>query len=932
MKNFRHDVKGAITIIVSIMLIPAILLSGTAVDLARIYTAKSMAQDANLLAANSVLTQYNALLQDLYGLFGVAESDPVLGSMVNDYVNVAVFGEKSDGDWIDTSLGTFQTFHGSTASGKVDMVDGFSLEYRDVLRRQIEEYMKFRGPVILVQELLKALDIHGTTIKASNEAIEQQKEVDAGMGELFKLYGELYDAIVAADKCPNPGADPNVAGAVGNVGNSLGSIKAAFGDLQSCYASWDSVNGHLENVTSDLEEELRKASPDELKVQQLQDKVSLYEFQKAEYETKYNGIRAHIKALTDGGSWSDWTVGRQVEKKDDEGHILKYDDETTIYEWKPGQSVTKSELVGLKQNISNAKSTANAFRAKFQTVVDKARAIDNQREKIRDDINELKSKINDPNCDENLKGALSEQITECENLLNRFPNIEGLANKYKVTGNDYIDEVIEMLDEIEYYDHSDAGKKHLSIGELSGIVGNTSFDLSDDVNSNESLAAKYAAYSAVTYGMPDGFKTFRDCDGAESDNKELYDELDKMAKGADSDPASIPGITEDSGSKDLETRQRNIIEQLVTLAENARDGLVNNPKGARKIADDAVENGSWGTLDVGTKVIDLIDNPGGAVQDMADWVLMMTYDIGMFSNYTTQKPTELIVDGAIKKTPPSKSVANVEISPAVNYFYQSEWEYLLVGNKDANENLDAVKNLIYSIRLICNTIASFTNDEINNIAHLIQMAVSAIPFVGVALGYLLNFATHAAFAAAESALDLVKLRNGHKVVLMKHYSTDPNSNDWFLSIGGIVKVLEELSDGDISVETAEEHNKEDGISYEQYMIIFFLIASMFYSDPIGTLTDRTGNLVEWNVINYDKKACADNLDDDGGVKTDEAAAVMSEAFAEDNCFRLAKMHTDFNVTTTIDLRLLFLTLPMFKRQGSPFSNTLKIEATDYRGY
>jgi hypothetical protein len=118
--------------------------------LARIHTAKSIAHNANQLAANAVLTQYNALLKDLYGLFGVAENDPALGEMVNEYIQVAVFGEKPDDAWIDTGLGTLQLFHGSTASAEIAPADGYDLGKADVLRRQIEEYMKFRGTVILV--------------------------------------------------------------------------------------------------------------------------------------------------------------------------------------------------------------------------------------------------------------------------------------------------------------------------------------------------------------------------------------------------------------------------------------------------------------------------------------------------------------------------------------------------------------------------------------------------------------------------------------------------------------------------------------------------------------------------------------------------------------------------------------------------------------
>ena len=65
MKKLIKDAKGAVTVFITLLLIPAILVSGTAVDLARLHTARSILQDANQLAANSVLTQYNALLYDI---------------------------------------------------------------------------------------------------------------------------------------------------------------------------------------------------------------------------------------------------------------------------------------------------------------------------------------------------------------------------------------------------------------------------------------------------------------------------------------------------------------------------------------------------------------------------------------------------------------------------------------------------------------------------------------------------------------------------------------------------------------------------------------------------------------------------------------------------------------------------------------------------
>ena len=112
MKNFLKNTKGAVTVFVTLLLIPAMLISGTAVDLARLHTARSIVQDANQLAANSVLSQYNALLHDLYAIFGIAKNDPILGNLLDEYISVSVFGEAGT----DRGLGTLQLFYGSDIS------------------------------------------------------------------------------------------------------------------------------------------------------------------------------------------------------------------------------------------------------------------------------------------------------------------------------------------------------------------------------------------------------------------------------------------------------------------------------------------------------------------------------------------------------------------------------------------------------------------------------------------------------------------------------------------------------------------------------------------------------------------------------------------------------------------------------------------------
>ena len=111
-RKFGRDCKGAVTVFVTLMLVPAVLVSGSGVDIARLYVARSELQDANQLAANSALASYDALLQDLYGLYGIMQSDAQLASMMEEYIEVAVFGE----DWKDRTMGNLSHFYGERSS------------------------------------------------------------------------------------------------------------------------------------------------------------------------------------------------------------------------------------------------------------------------------------------------------------------------------------------------------------------------------------------------------------------------------------------------------------------------------------------------------------------------------------------------------------------------------------------------------------------------------------------------------------------------------------------------------------------------------------------------------------------------------------------------------------------------------------------------
>ncbi|MCL2539451.1 MAG: pilus assembly protein TadG-related protein, partial [Oscillospiraceae bacterium] len=194
MKRFFHNSKGAVTILVTLLLIPSVLVSGTAVDAARIYTTRNAVQNANQLAANAALASYSSLLKDLYALFGFMSDDPKLAEMVDEYIGITIFGKDED-------KGTFRSFIGSDEYS-TSLDPSGNLRKTEVLKQQILEYMKFRGPAIIIQRIFGELG-SGRAEKISEDSyiLELKQDIDESLEEVLNRYKELYYAIMQADSC-----------------------------------------------------------------------------------------------------------------------------------------------------------------------------------------------------------------------------------------------------------------------------------------------------------------------------------------------------------------------------------------------------------------------------------------------------------------------------------------------------------------------------------------------------------------------------------------------------------------------------------------------------------------------------------------------------------------------------------------------------------
>ena len=879
MRKFINNTKGAVTVFVTMLLIPAMLISGTAVDLARIHTARSIIQDANQLAANSVLTQYNALLYDLYGLFGVAEDDPILAQLLDEYIKVSVFGDIGQ----DKSMGTLQLFYGSNISLEDPIfMNNKNLRNEDVLRRQIEEYMKFRGPVVIVKDILDLLG--SSTFKEDTGVINDKLEIDSAIADIYEKYKELYDAIQAADKCDQVGGGI-VGGTVGTVSSSLDLIRQQFVNLKVCYEAWKAA----------VEEESEEV-----------DNTTLIK----DLAAKYRAILINIRSRTIGGP-----VGSN---------------------WSNGRWLSSSTPQGLNKTIENAKDHADTFKPKFDVVVDIAREIDEMKDELSRKIDELEARLDSGECNAELHAALTEETgSPAKSMIDRYRDIlrhndiEGMSNTFKDGGNMYIDEIMKpLLDDVRYRNGNNPAGANLTRAQLESISSSSAFTLSSSTFAANSSAARLVSYtkSNITYNVPPGFLKF----GDHPENKEFFEELEQIMNRGDVPPIKLYDEQKEASGKTSADKQRNMIKDLLELANKAYKGLANEPLGARYIhGKNDSETEAMNMQDI-TKLIpqamnesvtDVISNPTLSLTRAADYLLLLSYCTSVFSNYTTTKPDSVgKTRSDLSEINFPNSITGIPLSPEVNYFFQSEWEYLYNGNENASKNLSSVTRLIFLVRLICNYITVFSVNDVTRVVETIRAAFVWSPPLGLILGEL----ARAAFVAAESTIDVATLRAGHSVPLIK----SGKSGEWKCSLSGIKKLLADVASNNFGGGEKNETNEkketdEKGLSYSNYLTFFFVGKALLGGDAATELAKHTANLIEWNVVNYTN-----------GIFSDESK--MEDALSETSRFKLIDMKTDFSLCTTVDMRMLFLSMVFAQdfssSRGIGMQTTMPVTVTDHRGY
>lgn len=817
MHKFWKDSHGAVVVMVTLLLVPALLISGTCVDIARSYAARSVLQNGNLMGANAWLTQYNALLQDVYGLFGVYDEEDELSSgkaLLRDYIEASIFGPEERG-----GLGMFDLLYDSELT-EAQLEVTKHLGDPAVLRNQIEEYSKYRAPITIAEELLDKLEVF-EKMKGDASAIRDKIEIDQEVGDIKKTYQELYKKIYQIENDAD-GYPPNE--------------QEAF----------DEINSILTEIREKMEQ-----------MKRLQEQI------------------AALSGVEDDPEAAEQLAGLEKELNT------------------CGKELTQL-IEKLKETAEYYADLLEKYKKKLDALVSTAIKAEKQKKELAEQLEKLETKLTSGECSAELSSGMSTSLEEYRKLLEK--RIPPMAEKMQQIDAPHIDTVVQML-------------RNISIDGTSDGTGNGDSVALDDFSnlSSKTSGLLQTLNTGLTDGSfsmnrPEGFKRFRECS---DENAEFYEILEKMfSKTGD----------EEKGEKTKSVflkLLKNVKEKIVagfgteTAGASHYPGTLNGSSADSREVE--LETGAdWGednkAQDAMRKLLDsdILDEFGEIVGAIGDKALLVVYDTEMFSNYTSPN----------KAGEYDLTMSNIPMNTQVNYFFQSELEYLYHGDKDsAPENLTAVTNLLLLVRVIFNYIAAFTIPEINNIVVSIETLLAFLGPFAFGIGELARFG----LTVGESYLDVIKLRSGDSVPIFK------TSNSWVLGgTKGIRDFMESADDAIAVLDSVTEDAKKNKdkqaehkigeMTYRDYVRLFLLLRSG------NTLASRTANLIALNITNYKT----------GNQAKENAMDLMS----------LDRFGTSIQISSTLELRYLFLSMGYAQKgiDGVVPPKSITIKSVEYRGY
>lgn len=298
MSLFLKRTRGSMTVMVSLILIPTIFFTGFMVDLARI---KLYGNQAVMTADNygeAVISTYDNLLKELYGLFAVAQSEE--GKKALDELDAYIQSSFTPNEntisqqYLQSIFGTtsysgFMPYNQADVTLSYEPVSGANLDTNAVLSTQIGDFMKFR--------IVQTLEGSGSTIMSAvsevqnmannSKAIDKKCDLDEKAEEVVDTVKDFYEQLERVAKYPDY---------IDHMNSSYDSAKRIFNDVvnSDSYRRFCDYKNNEASINAALEKQKKLKKGQTLSAED-QKYIDMYN----EYQNDGNARQSYFSARFD---------------------------------------------------------------------------------------------------------------------------------------------------------------------------------------------------------------------------------------------------------------------------------------------------------------------------------------------------------------------------------------------------------------------------------------------------------------------------------------------------------------------------------------------------------------------------------------------------------------------------------------------------------
>lgn len=246
----RKNVRGSISILLIIILIPMMAVAAIIVDLSRYELSKPMVSSAGDLTMNAAMTYYDEVLKDVYGLFAVSPTEAELEKNLYNYfadslIANGIVSSREEFENDPNLQGMRTVLSGNTGSVidleidaskiKVSGVEGTTIAQPEILKTQIVEFMKYRTPLYGAMSMLDGLS-NLKNLSSQNKVLEKRTDVNEKIGDFNDACKNAYDKIKEMQDYENGNFqaikwDGTYAGSLENDYKNIDKIVKTYGNI-----------------------------------------------------------------------------------------------------------------------------------------------------------------------------------------------------------------------------------------------------------------------------------------------------------------------------------------------------------------------------------------------------------------------------------------------------------------------------------------------------------------------------------------------------------------------------------------------------------------------------------------------------------------------------------------------------------------------------